>query len=251
MNYDFLSEHLRAKKVSENKKVGIFEFEGLFAGHGITLGNAIRRVLLSSVPGAAITQVKIKGVDHEFSAVDGIKEDMLELTLNLKKVRFAFHAEEPQVLTLKIKGEKKVTAADIKGNAQVEVVSPEVHIATLTTKSSELDMELTVEKGLGYVPVEARKLGKLPIKTIALDAAFSPVIKVNFEVENMRLGERTNYNRLRLIIETDASISPSSALRKACRILSDHIEKMSSIEVVETEKAVKEKPKSAAKAKKK
>ncbi len=247
-----LSETVKIKKISESRKDGVFEIEGLYTGYGLTMGNALRRTLLSSLPGAAITQAKINGVDHEFSTIDGIKEDMLELVLNLKKIRFSFHAEEPQVLTLKVKGEKKVTAGDIKGNAQVEIVNPDIHIATLTTKNSELDMELTVEKGLGYVPVEARKLGKLPIKTIALDAAFAPVIRVNFTVENMRLGERTDYNRLRLIIETDGSISPSSALRKACRILADYIEKISLIEVAKIEEELaKDKSQSTVKTKKK
>jgi DNA-directed RNA polymerase subunit alpha len=231
MEYSYLSETVKIKKISETQNEGVFEIEGLYTGYGLTLGNALRRTFLSSLPGAAITQIKIKGVDHEFSALPGVKEDMVGVTLNLKKVRFRFYATEPQILTLKIKGEKKITAGDIKTNAQVEVVNPNTHIATLTSKDVEMDMELTVEKGLGYVPVETRKLEKLPIKAIALDAIFTPIVKVNFAVENMRVGERTDYNRLKLFIETDGSISPSSALHKACNILKDHFEKVGAIEV--------------------
>lgn len=236
MEYIRLSETVKIKKISETDKEGIFEIEGLYTGYGLTIGNALRRVLLSSLAGAAITQIKIKGVEHEFSAIPGVLEDVVEMTLNLKKVRFRFYAAEPQVLSLKAKGEKKVTAADIKTNSQVEVVNPDALIATLTNKNTELDMELTVEKGLGYVPVEARKIERLPIKTIVLDAIFTPVVKVNFNIENMRVGERTDYNRLRIIIETDGSISPSNALHKACNVLKDHFEKIFAIEVKEIEK---------------
>jgi DNA-directed RNA polymerase subunit alpha len=250
MEYTRLSETVKIKKISETDREGFFEIEGLYTGYGITLGNALRRSLLSSLPGAAITQFKIKGAEHEFSTLPGVVEDLVQVGLNLKKVRFKFFAAEPQVLTLKVKGEKKVTAGDIKTNAQVQVVNPETHIATLTAKNAELDMELTVEKGLGYVPVEARKIEKLPIKTIALDAIFTPVQKVNFIVENMRVGDRTDYNRLKINIETDGTISPSSALHKAANILKDHFEKASQIEVRESEEApqveeeVKEKKKS-------
>jgi DNA-directed RNA polymerase subunit alpha len=233
MEHTFLSKNVVIKKVSESAGKGEFEITSLYTGYGITLGNAIRRVLLSSLPGAAITQVKIKGTKHEFSTIDGILEDVVEITLNLKKVRFTFNADEPQILTLKKKGEGKITAADIKGNAQVEIASPDVHIATITSKSGELDMELTVEKGLGYSPVESRKQEKLSVGTIAIDAIFTPVVNVNFEVENMRVGDRTDYNRLVLIIETDTTISPSRALHKAANILKDHLEVVSNIEVNE------------------
>ncbi|MEK7451390.1 MAG: DNA-directed RNA polymerase subunit alpha [Patescibacteria group bacterium] len=235
MEYARLSETVKIKKVSEKENEGVFEIEGLYTGYGLTLGNALRRVLLSSLPGAAITQIKIKGVDHEFSTIDGVMEDVVEITLNLKRVRFRFFADEPQTLILKVKGEKKVKAGDIKSNAQVEVANPDFHIATLTNKNAELEMEITVEKGLGYVPVEARKIEKLPIKTIALDAIFTPVSKVNFIVENMRVGERTDYNRLKLTVETDGTISPSKAVHKAANILKDHFDKVSAIETEDLE----------------
>jgi len=233
MKFSYLSETVTIKTVSENNAEGVFEIEGLYTGYGLTLGNALRRVLLSSLPGAAITRVKIKGVNHEFSTLEGVAEDIVELGLNLKKVRFRAYSDDPQTLVLKVKGEMEVTAADIETNAQVEVINPDVHIATLTAKNGELDIELTVERGLGYVPVELMKLEKLPIGVIALDAIFTPVVKVNFEVENMRVGDRTDYNRLKLLINTDGSITPSAALRKASNILQDHFSKASQVEVRE------------------
>ena len=238
MEWPQLSGTVKIKKISETEKEGIFEIEGLYTGYGLTIGNALRRVLFSSLTGAAITQIKIKGIEHEFSTIEGVLEDVVEIMVNLKRVRFRFYAAEPQILTIKVKGERKVTAADIKINAQVEVINPDSHIAALTNKNAELDMEITVEKGSGYVPVEARKIEKLPIKTIALDAIFTPIVKINFDIENMRVGDRTDYNRLKLIIETDGSISPSSALHKACNILKDHFEKIGAIEVKTIEREV-------------
>jgi DNA-directed RNA polymerase subunit alpha len=235
MDYTYLSDTVSIKRVSENDTVGVFSIEGLFRGYGITVGNALRRVLLSSLPGAAITRFKIKGVGHEFTTVSGVIEDVVELGLNLKKVRFKFYADEPQILTLKIKGEKDVKAGDIRGNAQVEIQNKDLHIASLTTKNADLDMELTVEKGLGYQPVETQKVGRLPIGTIALDAIFSPVQSVNFRVENMRVGDRTDYNRVQIKIETDGTISPSSALHKATSIFLDHFGKIEQINVIEKE----------------
>lgn len=249
MQYQYLSETLNIKKISETDTEGVFEVEGLYTGYGLTIGNALRRVLLSSLPGAAITQVKIKGIGHEFTTIPNIAEDVVEITLNLKKIRFRIHTDEPQVLTLKSKGEGKVTAADIETNAQVELITRDAHIATLTSKNAEFEIELTIEKGLGYVPVEVRKTEKLAIGVIAIDAIFSPVNKVNFSVENMRVGDRTDYNRLRLVIGTDGSITPSSALRKASNILQDHFAKIAQVEVKEFEapKAEEEKPKKAKK----
>lgn len=251
MEFVYLSDSVKIRKVSEDATVGVFNIEGLFRGYGITIANSLRRVLLSSLPGAAITRFKIKGVGHEFTTIPGVVEDVIEIGLNLKKVRFAFYADEPQALSLKVKGEKKVSSKDIKGNAQVEVRSKDVHIATLSTKGAELDMEITVEKGLGYQPVEAQKVGRLPIGTVALDAVFSPVINVNFRIENMRVGERTDYNKVELTIETDGTISPSSALHKASSVLLDHFGKIGEIDVLEVKPKVKSaagtSPKSAAK----
>lgn len=232
MKYFYLSESITVKKVSEDKNKGTFHIEGLYTGYGQTLGNALRRVLLSSLPGAAITAIKVKGVDHEFSTIPGMVEDVVEFTLNLKKVRFYFFADEPQTLRLYAKGSREVKASDITSTPLVKVVNPDLHLASLTKKSAELDVELTVEKGLGYVPSEARHLERLAIGTIVLDAIFSPVVRVDFSVENMRVGERTDYNRLILNIETDGSISPAVALHKASNILKDHFEKVAAAEVL-------------------
>ncbi len=253
-----LSNDVIIKTVSENETTGDFEIEGLYTGYGLTVGNSLRRVLLSSLPGAAITQFKIKGVGHEFSTLPGVVEDVVEISLNLKKIRFRVHEWEPQVLTLKSKGAGIVTAADIKANNLVEVISPDLLIATLTAKDAEFDMELTVEKGLGYVPLEARKTEKLPIGVVALDALFSPVVAVNFKVENMRVGDRTDYNRVKLHIVTDGSITPSSALKKTGEILQHHFNKFEGVIVKEvaivpkTEKKEKgDKEKKVSKVKKK
>ncbi|OGY59779.1 MAG: DNA-directed RNA polymerase subunit alpha [Candidatus Colwellbacteria bacterium RIFCSPHIGHO2_12_FULL_44_17] len=232
MEIIYLSESIKIKRVSEDEKVGVFDVEGLYPGYGLTVGSALRRVLFSSLPGAAITHFKIRGVSHEFSTLPGVLEDIVDIALNLKSVRFKFFAKEPQVLTLSVKGERAVTAADIKGNADVQVENPDVHIATLTSKNAVLDMEITVERGLGYVPVEARKSEKLPIGVVAVDAIFSPVLKVNYELENMRVGDRTDYNRLHLHIETDGTVSPSEALHKAANVLLDHFKKVSDIDVI-------------------
>ena len=234
MDYtQLINENVKIKKIRDDGSKGAFEIEGLYRGYGTTVGNAIRRVLLSSLPGAAITRFKIKGVGHEFSTIPGVVEDVVEIGLNLKKVRFTFNSTEPQTLTLKVKGERAVTAADIKGNAEVEVVSPDVHIATLSGKGTELDIELTVEKGLGYVPVLAQKIGKLPIGTMALDAIFSPVRLANFTVSNMRVGDKIDYNKVTIEIETDGTISPSKALQLASNILLEHFRKISDLEIEE------------------
>lgn len=251
MEITHLSETVSIKTVSETSKQGVFEVEGLFAGYGLTLGNALRRTLLSSLPGAAITYLKIKNVAHEFSTLPGMKEDLIQLMLNFKKLRLKMDANEPQVLAIKVKGEKEVTGADIETNSFVQVLNPEQVLATLTAKDAEFDAEITVERGLGYSAVESRKTEKLPIGVIALDAFFSPVISVNYNVDNMRVGDRTDYNKLHLEIETDGTVSPSSALHKATSILKDHFEKVAAVEVkqaeVETPTPAKTKKKSSKK----
>lgn len=197
----------------------VFEIENLYPGYGITIGNALRRVLLSSLKGAAVTMIKIKGVNHEFSTIPNIIEDVVEIALNLKQVRFKLDGDQPQQATLKVKGEEDVTAKDITGPSQLTVINKDIHIATLTDKKAELEIEMTIEKGLGYVPVEERKKEKLEIGTIAVDAIFTPVRKVNYEVENMRVGDRTDFNRIKLFVETDGSVSPEDALVNAVDIL--------------------------------
>jgi len=234
MQFAYLSESVLIKKVSESDTEGVFEIEGLYSGYGITIGNSLRRVLFSSLPGVVITQFKIDDVVHEFSTLPHVTEDVVQLSLNLKKIRFRVHTDEPQILRLNVKGEQEVFASDIEPNSNVEIITPDAHIATLTDKAANLSMELQVERGLGFVPASDRKLEKSSIGMISLDAAFSPVTKANFSVENMRVGDRTDYNRLIISITTDGSITPSAALHKASNILKDHFDKASQIEVRES-----------------
>lgn len=209
----------KPRVVKEEHNSGLFEIDGLFPGYGHTLGNSLRRIILSSLTGAAITQVKIDGVPHEFSTIDGVMEDVITIILKLKRVRFSMTGNEPQTLTLKVKGEREVTAGDITTTGQVEVLNPEQHIATLTAKNAELTIELLVEKGLGYSSREAREEGKAEIGTIRLDATFTPIRRVNYEVENMRVGDRTDFNRLRIFIETDGAMTPRDALERSVEIM--------------------------------
>lgn len=197
--------------VSESERSGIYEIDGLYPGYGFTLGNSLRRIVLSSLPGAAVTHVKIPGVAHEFSTIEGVKEDVVTILLNLRKIRFRLLTDEPQTIHLSVKGPKDVTAADLKLPGQVEILNPETPIATITSKAS-LDIEIRAERGLGYIPKEVHQKERVDIGTIALDAIFSPIRRVNYEVENMRVGDRTDFNRLRMIIETDGTISPREAL---------------------------------------
>lgn len=234
MQYTYLSDSVKIQKISEKDNVGLFEIEGLYTGYGTTLGHALRRTLLSSLPGAAITQIKIKSVNHEFSTLPGMLEDIVEFSLNLKKVRFHFFADQPQTLLLKAKAEKEVTAGDIQSTPLVQVINSDLYLATLTKKSADLEVELIVEKGLGYVPSEARTVERLSVGTIVLDAVFSPVVRVSADVENMRVGDRTDYNRLKMEVETDGSITPSEAMHKAASILKDHFEKILGVEVAAT-----------------
>lgn len=205
--------------VSENAEKGVYEIDALYPGFGHTLGNSLRRIILSSLPGSSVTKVKIDGVGHEFSTISGVKEDVIALLLNLKKLRIKMLTDEPQVLTLKVKGEKSVTGADFKVPGQVEIMNPDQHIAELTDKASELDMEVTVEKGIGYVPKELVQKERVDVGSITLDAAFAPIKRVSYEVENMRVGDRTDFNRLRINIETDGTMTPKEALESSISIM--------------------------------
>ena len=224
-----------------------FEISPLMPGYGATIANPLRRVLLSSLEGAAIPSVKIKGVDHEFSSIPGVLEDLIEVILNVKKIRFKLHGDGPVKLTLDVKGEKAVTAADIKLSSDVELINEDQHIATVTDKKMGLSMELEIEKGIGYVPVEQRQKEKLAIGVIAVDAIFSPVKLVNFKIENVRVGQRIDFNKVVMEVETDGSIEPEEALKKASEILVDHFKLVSEVKIEESEA----KPKKKATAKKK
>ncbi len=221
-----------------------FEIAPLLPGYGATIANPLRRVLYASLEGAAVTSVKIKGVDHEFSSMSGVLEDVIEVILNIKKCRFKLHTDGPVTVTLDVKGENIVTAADIKLTADVEVINEDQHIATITDKKTELSIELTIEKGIGYVPVEQKQKEKLPIGVIAIDAIFSPIRLVNFKVEDMRVGQRIDFNKVTMEIETDGSISPEQAFKNASEILVNHFNVLSQVEAKEPEKAAKKAKKS-------
>lgn len=214
----------KPRVIDFKNNTAVIEISGCYPGYGNTLGNSLRRVLLSSLPGAAITVMKIKGVRHEFSTIPYVLDDVIQIMLNLKQIRFKVYAEEPVMITLKVKGEKEVTAKDIKCPSTIEIVNPDVYIATITDKRGELDMELWVERGLGYIPQESRKREKLEVGTIALDALFTPIRKVSYKIENMRVGDRTDYNRLIFTIETDGTISPEEAFKQAAQNLVDQFQ---------------------------
>jgi DNA-directed RNA polymerase subunit alpha len=239
MTYDVILPS-KPKVIKEDATTGVYEIDGLYPGYGHTLGNSLRRIILSSLPGAAVTRVKIKGVEHEFSAIDGVKEDVINILLALKKLRIRVNTDEAQTINLKIKGAKDVTAKDIDVPGQVEILNPELHIATLTEKSSELDIEITAERGLGYVPKETIQKDRVDIGSITLDAAFTPIRRANYEVENMRVGDRTDFNRLRMSIETDGTLTPHEALEKSIALMINQLKAI--VGFKEEEPEVAEKP---------
>ncbi len=204
--------------ITESETSGVYEIEGLYPGYGHTLGNSLRRIILSSLPGFAITSVKIDGVNHEFSTIDGVKEDVITMILNLKKVRFQVTGDEPQTVNLTIKDAKEVLAGDIKTSGGVEVANKDLYLCTVTGKTN-LNIEMTLEKGLGYVPKEVLSKDKVEIGTIVMDAIFTPIRRVSYEVEHMRVGNRTDYNKLRIAIETDGSLTAREALEKSIEIM--------------------------------
>ena len=195
--------------------------EPCFPGYGLTLGNALRRTMLSSLPGGAVTAAKIKGVKHEFSTLENVPEDILEIILNLKNLRFKVFSDEPVTLLLKAEGKKKVTGADVQSSIDAEVVNKDAVITSLTADDAELEMELTVAKGIGYVTVEEQGKGKGEIGTILTDSIFTPVINVGLAVEATRVGQKTDYDKLILTIDTDGTITPEDAVKKAGEILTN------------------------------
>lgn len=226
---------------SETGFKGVYEIDGLYPGYGHTLGNSLRRIILSSLPGAAITSLKIDGVDHEFSTINGIKEDVIAIILNLKKLRFKMEGDGPEKVFLKAGGVGDVLASSIDVPKNVEVLNSEMKIATITDKGVKLNIEMTIEKGLGYLPKEILHKDKVEIGNIAVDAAFSPIRRVNYEVENMRVGDRTDYNRMRVFIETDGTLLPKEALEKAISIMISQLKAIVGFKEEEAEEVV-EKP---------
>ncbi len=209
----------KPRYTSTGEKSGKFEIEGCYPGYGMTLGNALRRVLLSSLSGAAITSVKIKGVTHEFSTMPNVLEDVIQIILNLKQVRFRSYKNEPVKATLKVKGEKVVNAGMIVCSSDIEVINRDAHIATITNPKGELEIEIEVGSGIGYVPVEQQEKTEKEIGVIAVDAIYTPIRKVNYIVDNMRVGKRTDFEKITLDISTDGSITPQEAFARAIEIL--------------------------------
>jgi DNA-directed RNA polymerase subunit alpha len=210
------------KIVSLEKNKGIFEIYPLYPGYGITIGNSLRRVLLSSIKGSAITTVHIDGVLHEFSTLPGVLEDVLDIILRIKHIRVKYLGDDSVELELNKKGEGEVFASDIKCPVGVEIVNKDHLIATLTSKDAELKMKLIVERGCGYSPAKEREKERVEPGTLVLDAIFSPITNVTYEVENIVYKERADYNLLRLVIETDGSIDPVDALKEATGVLIKH-----------------------------
>lgn len=220
-----------------DETTGKFEILGCYPGYGTTLGNALRRILLSSLEGAAVTAVKIKGVSHEFSTISGVMEDAVQIILNLKKIRFKMEGDETVKVTLKSKGEGKVTAKEIKCPTGIEIVNKDQIIATVTDKKTELEMEIEVNKGLGYVPVEQQVRENKEIGVIAIDAVYTPMKRVNYTVEDMRVGKRTDYNKITFEIATDGSITPKEAFQNAVEILINQFSALAGFEEAEAPKA--------------
>ena len=209
-------------EVGENGRYAKFAIEPLERGFGQTLGNSLRRVLLSSLPGVAVTSCKIEGVQHEFSTVPGVKEDVTEIILNLKKISVILHCDGPKLVTIDASGECEVTAGDIKCDDEVEIVDPNLRIATLNA-DAHLQMQITLEKGRGYVVADRNKTPNMPIGVIPVDSIFTPIRKVNYTVENTRVGQITDYDKLTLEVWTDGSIAPDEATSLAAKILSSHL----------------------------
>lgn len=233
-----LSSHPKYTEIEKN--IGKIEIDGCYPGYGTTLGNTLRRVLLSSLLGTAATSVKIKDISHEYSTIPGVLEDAIQIILNLKKIRFHSHKDEPVKLTLKEKGLKKIIAGDIQCPSDVEVINKDALIATITDKKGELEMEIEVQNGLGYVPVEQQIRETKEIGLIAIDAVFTPVRRVNYSVENTRVGKRTDFDKITLEIETDGSIDPKEAYEKAVELIVEQFENIKDFEIQQKEEVQRE-----------
>ncbi len=223
--FDFERPNIEVAEISEDRKYGRFVVEPLERGYGITLGNSLRRIMLSSLPGAAVSQVKIEGVLHEFSSIPGVKEDVTEIIMNIKNLSICNNSEtnEPKTAYIEFTGEGVVTAADIQVDQDIEITNPEQVIATLSGKDAKLYMELTITKGRGYVSSDKNKLADLPIGVIAVDSIYTPVERVNVSVENTRVGQVTDYDKLTLDVHTNGTLAPDEAVSLAAKVLSEHL----------------------------
>ena len=223
--FDFERPNIEVAEISEDKKYGRFVVEPLERGYGITLGNSLRRIMLSSLPGAAVSQVKIEGVLHEFSSIPGVKEDVTEIIMNIKSLAIRYNSDtnEPKIAYIEYDGEGVVHASDIQVDQDIEILNPELVIATLNGKDTKLYMELTITKGRGYVGADKNKTEDLPIGVIAVDSIYTPVERVNVTVENTRVGQITDYDKLTLDVYTNGTLIPDEAVSLAAKVLSEHL----------------------------
>ena len=223
--FDFERPNIEVVEISEDKKYGKFVVEPLERGYGITLGNSLRRIMLSSLPGAAVSQVKIEGVLHEFSSIPGVKEDVTEIIMNIKSLAIKNNSEtnEPKTAYIEYEGEGIVRAGDIQVSSDVEILNPELPIATLSGKDTKLYMELTITKGRGYVSSEKNKGDDLPIGVIAVDSIYTPVERVNVTIDNTRVGQITDFDKLTLDVHTNGTLVPDEAVSLAAKVLSEHL----------------------------
>ena len=222
----FQKPHIEIAEISSDKTYGSFIIEPLERGYGTTLGNSLRRILLSSLPGAAISSIRIDGVLHEFSTIEGIKEDVCEIILNLKNIAIKNNSDsdEPRTAYIQASGDGNVFASDIKVDSNLEILNPDLHIATLSGANAKLDIELTITTGRGYISAEKNKKDDHAIGTIPIDSIYTPTKKVNFSVENTRVGQNTDFDRLIIDVETNGTISPDEALSYGARIFSHHLD---------------------------
>lgn len=223
--FDFERPNIEVVEISEDKKYGKFVVEPLERGYGITLGNSLRRIMLSSLPGAAVSQVKIEGVLHEFSSIPGVKEDVTEIIMNIKSLAIKNNSDtnEPKTAYIEYEGEGVVRASDIQVDQDIEILNPDLVIATLSGKDTKLYMELTITKGRGYVSSDKNKTEDLPIGVIAIDSIYTPVERVNVTVENTRVGQITDYDKLTLDVNTNGTLVPDEAVSLAAKVLSEHL----------------------------
>jgi len=224
--FDFDRPNIEVAEISEDKKYGRFVVEPLERGYGITLGNSLRRIMLASLPGAAVSQVKIDGVLHEFSSIPGVKEDVTEIIMNIKSlaIRNNSSSDEPKTAYIEFEGEGVVKASDIQVDSDIEIMNPDLVIATLSGgKDSRLYMELTITKGRGYISAEKNKSADLPIGVIAIDSIYTPVERVNVTVENTRVGQQTDYDKLTMDVHTNGTLAPDEAVSLAAKVLSAHL----------------------------
>ena len=223
--FDFERPNIEVAEISDDKKYGKFVVEPLERGYGITLGNSLRRIMLSSLPGAAVSQVKIEGVLHEFSSIPGVKEDVTEIIMNIKNlsIKNSSDTNEPKTAYIEFNGEGVVRASDIQVDQDIEIMNPDQVIATLSGKDAKLYMELTITKGRGYVSSDKNKAGDLPIGVIAIDSIYTPVERVNVTVENTRVGQVTDFDKLTLDVHTDGTLAPDEAVSLAAKVLSEHL----------------------------